>query len=78
MTGIYFDQTYAPVVQKKMMMFAIAANEDLVIHHIDITAAYLSSDLNEEVYMVEPKGYEEVFDILNENSVDLPSKEEIT
>ncbi|KAG5879852.1 hypothetical protein JTB14_020141 [Gonioctena quinquepunctata] len=51
--GIDFDQTYDPVVQKKTMrmLFAIAAEMDRSIHQMDITAAYLSADLRETVYM---------------------------
>ncbi|KAG5866338.1 hypothetical protein JTB14_031285 [Gonioctena quinquepunctata] len=50
--------TYAPVVQKKTMrmLFAIAAEMDWSTHQMDITAAYLSADLKDTVYMEIPEG----------------------
>ncbi|KAG5898234.1 hypothetical protein JTB14_029613 [Gonioctena quinquepunctata] len=70
--GIDFDQTYAPVVQKKTMrmLFAIAAEMDWSIHQMDITAAYLSADLKETVYMDIPEGYDKAYHILREKFPD--------
>ncbi|KAG5899395.1 hypothetical protein JTB14_020217 [Gonioctena quinquepunctata] len=67
--GIDFDQTYAPVVQKKTMrmLFAIAAEMDWSIHQMDITAAYLSADLKDTVYMEIPEGYDKSYERSDDN-----------
>nr|GEX53146.1 zinc finger, CCHC-type [Tanacetum cinerariifolium] len=54
----YFD-TYAPVarITTIRLLLALAAIHNLVIHQIDVKTAFLNGDLEEEVYMKQPKGF---------------------
>lgn len=56
----YFN-TYSPVVRLESLrtLLAIAASEDLEMRQLDVKGAYLHGDLKEEVYMVQPPGYED-------------------
>ena len=58
--GIDYNETFAPVVkvQTLRILFAIAANNDLIIHQVDINTAFLNGDLDEEVYVENPPGCE--------------------
>jgi Reverse transcriptase (RNA-dependent DNA polymerase)/GAG-pre-integrase domain len=60
--GIDFDETFAPVVDFSTvrMMLAIAAKERLHVHHMDVKMAFLNGDLEEQVYMMQPKYFERV------------------
>ena len=57
--GIDYDETFAPVARldSLCMLLAIAAHFDLEVHHIDIKSAYLNGNLDEEIYMEQPKGF---------------------
>ena len=54
----YFD-TYSPVtrISSIQMLIAIAAIHNLEIHHMDVKTAFLNGDLDEEIYMEQPKGF---------------------
>nr|GEY94231.1 zinc finger, CCHC-type [Tanacetum cinerariifolium] len=54
----YFD-TYAPVARINIirLLLALAVIYNLVIHQMDVKTAFLNSDLDEEVYMKQPKGF---------------------
>ena len=54
----YFD-TYSPVtrVTSIRMVLAIAALRNLEIHQMDVKTAFLNGDLDEEIYMEQPKGF---------------------
>lgn len=57
--GIDFTETYAPVVSMKTLrsMISYSATENLLMHQMDVKTAFLNGELNEEVYMKQPKGY---------------------
>ena len=54
----YFD-TYAPVarITSIRLLFALASIYNLCIHQMDVKTAFLNGDLNEEVYMEQPRGF---------------------
>nr|GEX29464.1 zinc finger, CCHC-type [Tanacetum cinerariifolium] len=54
----YFD-IYAPVarITTIRLLLALAAIHNLVIHQMDVKTAFLNGDLEEKVYMKQPKGF---------------------
>ena len=54
----YFD-TYSPVtrITSIRMLIAIAAVYKLEIHQMDVKTAFLSGDLEEEIYLEQPEGF---------------------
>ncbi|GKE97624.1 zinc finger, CCHC-type containing protein, partial [Tanacetum coccineum] len=57
--GIDYFDTYAPVarITTIRLLLALAAIQNLVIHQMDVKTAFLNGDLDEEVYMKQPKGF---------------------
>jgi hypothetical protein len=70
--GIDYLDTYAPVVKLASIriLLAIAAIYDLHIHQMDVVTAFLAGELEEEIYMEQPEGFE----IGNPDSEDLVCK----
>jgi len=58
--GIDFEETFAPVVRFSSIrtLLAFAANNDMIIHQMDVVTAFLNGELQEEIYMQQPPGYE--------------------
>lgn len=57
--GIDFTETYSPVVKQTSIRFllAISTRYNLRIRQLDAVTAFLNGDLSEEIYMLQPKGY---------------------
>nr|GEU68514.1 retrotransposon protein, putative, Ty1-copia subclass [Tanacetum cinerariifolium] len=57
--GIDYFDTYAPVahITTIRLLLALAALHNLVIHQMDVKTTFLNGDLDEEVYMKQPKGF---------------------
>ena len=55
---VYFD-TYAPVARLTSIrvLFAISLFNNLHVHQMDVKIAFLNGDLDEEIYMEQPKGF---------------------
>lgn len=71
--GIHFDQTFAPVARlgSVRLLAALAAHNDMIINHFDVTSAYLNGDLDETIYMKVPKRFNEILEyILKERAID--------
>src|SRR5271154_6302317 len=58
--GIDYLDTYAPVVKLASIriLLAIAAIYGLEIHQMDVVTAFLAGELEEEIYMEQPEGFE--------------------
>ena len=58
--GFDFKETFAPTVRYSTIriILAIAALEDLELRSVDISYVYLNGNLEEEIYMQQPEGFE--------------------
>jgi Reverse transcriptase (RNA-dependent DNA polymerase) len=58
--GFDFKETFAPTVRYATIctILAIAALEDLELRSVDISHAYLDGELEEDIYMQQPEGFE--------------------
>lgn len=59
--GIDYEETYSPVVRYNSIRFllALAVQKDLEVFQMDAITAYLQGDLSEDIYMEQPKGFED-------------------
>lgn len=59
--GVNYFETFSPVVKFTSIraILAIAASKGMQIKQFDVKTAFLNSDLEEEVFMRQPKGYED-------------------
>ncbi|KAK4406588.1 Retrovirus-related Pol polyprotein from transposon RE2 [Sesamum angolense] len=57
--GIDYLDTYVPVarISSVRLLIALALIHNLVIHQMDVKTSFLNEDLDEEVYMKQPKGF---------------------
>ena len=57
--GQDYDETFSPVVrfESLRMVIALAIQNGLKLHQMDVTTAFLNGELKEEVYMKQPEGY---------------------
>ncbi|KAK1643193.1 hypothetical protein QYE76_060998, partial [Lolium multiflorum] len=57
--GVDYDETFSPVAKLKSVriLLAIAAFFDYEIMQMDVKTAFLNGDIEEELYMVQPKGF---------------------
>lgn len=57
--GIDYTDTFSPVVRHSTLrtLFSLAHHLDMSMEHIDVTTAFLNGDLNETIYMEQPKGF---------------------
>ncbi|CAL1395827.1 unnamed protein product [Linum trigynum] len=58
--GIDFHETYAPVARMETIItvLALAAQLELPVYQLDVKSAFLNGELDEEVYVEQPLGYE--------------------
>ena len=57
--GLNYDETFNPVVRSESIrsVIAVASKNDLKMHQLDVTTAFLNGELEEEVYVKQPKGF---------------------
>ena len=57
--GIDYNETFSPVACKDSLRIIIAfvAHYDLELHQMDVKTAFLNGDLEENIYMAQPKGF---------------------
>ena len=59
--GINYQETFAPVakINSTRILLSLAVNFNWLLHQLDIKNAFLNGDLEEEVFMNLPPGFEE-------------------
>jgi len=57
--GINYDETFSPVdrFESVRTVIALAVQNEMKLHQIDVTTAFLNGDLKDEVYMKQPEGF---------------------
>ena len=58
--GIDFDEIFSPVFKMNSIrtILSLVAMEDLHLEQLDVKTTFLHGDLEEEIYMQQPEGYE--------------------
>lgn len=61
--GLEFSQVFAPTAKWAALraILAITALEDLELHSLDISTAFLNGEMDHGVYMEQPEGFEEYY-----------------
>ena len=59
--GVDYEETFAPVMKFAIfrMLLARGAMEDMELHQVDVKTAFLHGDLDEEIFMFQPDGFQE-------------------
>ena len=59
--GHDYDETFSPVIRFESLrtLIALAVQKGLQLHQLDITAAFLNRELEEDVFMRQPEGFVE-------------------
>ena len=59
--GIDFDETFAPAARLEAIriFLAYAAHTNFKVYQMDVKSAFLNGDLEEEVYVSQPPGFED-------------------
>jgi hypothetical protein len=57
--GIDYNETFSPVSCKDSfkIIMALVAHYNLELHQMDVKTVFLNEDLEENVYMAQPKGF---------------------
>ena len=63
--GIDYQKTFAPAakINTIWVLLSLATNLDWPFHQLDVKNAFLNSDLEDEVYMEIPPGFETISDV---------------
>lgn len=58
--GSDYDETFAPVARftSIRLLLSLAASEDMIIEQLDITSAFLQGEIDNEIYVNQPDGYQ--------------------
>ena len=57
--GYDYDETFSPVIRFESLrtLIALAAQQGLKVHQMDVTAAFLNGELDDDVFMKQPEGF---------------------
>ena len=60
--GVDFLEMFAPTPRMESLRILVqfSVQNNLLLHQMDVKSAYLHAPLNEEIYVKQPLGYEEV------------------
>ncbi|GKB10594.1 retrovirus-related pol polyprotein from transposon TNT 1-94 [Tanacetum coccineum] len=60
--GIDFEESFAPVarIEAIRIFIANAATKNMIIYQMDVKTAFLNGDLQEEVFVSQPEGFEDL------------------
>lgn len=58
--GVDYEEVFAPVTRMETvrLLLALSAKNGWQIHHLDVKSAFLNGELQEIVYVTQPKGFE--------------------
>ena len=59
--GIEFDESFTPIARLEFIhiLLSIACTMDFKLHQMDVKCAFLNGYLNEEVFVEQPKGFQD-------------------
>ena len=59
--GIDYYDTYAPTTRltSVRMLMQISVQYDLIVHQMDVKTAYLNANIDADIFIEQPKGFEE-------------------
>jgi hypothetical protein len=59
--GVDYFETFAPVVRYESVrcVLSLAASKKMTVHQFDVKTAFLHGELNEDVFMCQPEGYDD-------------------
>ena len=62
--GVDYGETYAPTARPETirLIFALTAQFNCALQQMDVKSAYLHSEIEEEVFLEQPKGFQQVGD----------------
>lgn len=62
--GIDYQEMFAPVakINSIRVLLSLAVNSNWLLHQLDVKNAFLNGDLEEEVFMSPPLGFEKSFE----------------
>ena len=62
--GIDYNETFSPVIRydSVRVLLAVAASRKFKVHQMDVTTAFLHGDIDAEIYMKQPPGFEDAKD----------------
>ena len=57
--GLDYDETFCPVVRFESVrtVIALAVQNGLKLHQLDVATAFLNGELDEEIFMKQPEGF---------------------
>lgn len=58
--GVDYQEVFAPVTRLETvrLLLALAAKYSWEVHHMDVKTAFLNGEINEDVYVAQPEGFE--------------------